>query len=260
MKNIIAAVDFSESSNNAARYAADMSAAMGVELHLCHVLDFKAICPEVPIPDYVLDEVRTSGFERLELLAAELRTRTGGKITVATDLETGPVERRVKDFSWWKKPFLVIRGATQGETTSIGYLPYPLLIIPADTIFHPVRNVVVACDAEQINNGMPVPFEFLRELHELLHAHFDILHVATKREQTATLSFREWRASLMEQFPELHFISAPTVEEGILEYLEHHPVDWLVVFAGKGGLFHWHKSLSKNIVLHCPIPVMSIQE
>ncbi|HUB61635.1 MAG TPA: universal stress protein [Puia sp.] len=260
MKNIVAAVDFSESSNNAARYAADLAAAVGAELHLVHVLDFHAIHPEVPVPDYVLDEVRNAGFNGLETLAAELKARTGQKINIATDLETGTVERRVRDFSWWKKPFLVVRGASEGETPSIGQLPYPLLIIPRDVTFRQVRNVVIACDAEDIDNGMPVPFEFLRELRDLLRAHFDVLHVATGREESATISFREWRATLMAQFPEIHFISAPTVEEGVNEYLEHHPIDWLVIFPKKGGIFHFHKSLSKNIVLHCPVPVMSIKD
>src|SRR5579863_7733548 len=98
MKNIVVAVDFTESSNNAAHYAADMAAAIGAELHLVHVLDFRAIHPEVPVPDYLLDEVRDSGLNSLESLATELRSRTGQKISVITDLETGAVERRVKDF------------------------------------------------------------------------------------------------------------------------------------------------------------------
>lgn len=255
MKNIIAAVDFSDSSNNAARYAADLAASIGAELHLVHVLDFKAIHPEVPVPDYLLDEVRDSGLTSLERLAGELRSRTGQKITVITDLETGPVERRVKDFSWWKKPFMVIRGASRGETPEIGRLPYPLLIIPPDAAFRRLHNIVIACDEEEINNGTPVPIEFLQELRELFHAHLDVLHVATKREASATLSFSEWRTTLMGQFPEMHFVSAPTVEEGINDYLDHHPVDWLVVFPKKEGLFHFHKSLSRHIVLHCPIPV-----
>lgn len=260
MRNIIATVDFSESSNNAARYAADMAAAVGAELHLVHVLDFQAIHPEVPVPDYVLDEVRNSGLNSLEDLAAGLRSRTGHKIGIITDLETGPVERRIRNFSWWKNPFMVVRGASRGETPTISRLPYPLLIIPPQVAYRQVRNIVMACDEEEINNGMPVPVEFLHELRDLFHAHFDLLHVATKREESATLSFREWRTTLSEQFPELHFVSASTVEEGVTEYLEHHTVDWLVVFPKKTGLFHFHKSLSKNIVLHCPVPVMSVNE
>lgn len=55
-------------------------------------------------------------------------------------------------------------------------------------------------------------------------------------------------------------MAAATVDEGIEEYLRYHVTDWLVVFPKKSGLFHLHKSLSKNIVLHCPLPVMSVHE
>ncbi|HLI93623.1 MAG TPA: universal stress protein [Puia sp.] len=260
MKNIIATVDFTETSNNAARYAADLAFAIGAELHLVHVLDYKSIYPEIPVPDYVLDEVRNNGFGSLDKLVAELKARTGQKISIATDLETGPVERQIREFCRWKKPFLVVRGAARGETPEIGRLPFPLLTIPAGAVFHSVRNIVIACDEEEINNGMPVPMEFLLELRNQLQAHFDVLHVASRREESATISFQQWRATLTEKFPEIHFVSAPTVDQGVKEYLDHHSVDWLVVFPKKGGLFGFRKSASAKIVLHCPVPVMSYKE
>jgi nucleotide-binding universal stress UspA family protein len=46
-----------------------------------------------------------------------------------------------------------------------------------------------------------------------------------------------------------------TVDEGINDYMDHHTVDCLVVFPKKEGLFRFHKSLSTQIVLHCPVPV-----
>lgn len=260
MKNIIVTVDFTETSNNAARYAADLASAIGAELHLVHVLDYKSIYPEVPVPDYVLDEVRNNGFGSLDNLVAELKVRTGQKISIATDLETGPVERQVREFCRWKKPFLVVRGAARGETPEIGRLPFPLLTVPAGASFHEVRNIVICCDEDEINNGMPVPMDFLLELKGLLHSHFDVLHVASHREDTATISFREWRSTLTEKFPEIHFVSARTVDEGVKEYLDHHPVDWLIVFPRKSGLFSFRKSVSAKIVLHCPVPVMSFKD
>ena len=48
MKNIIVPVDFTETSNNAARYAADLAAFIGAELHLVHVLDYKALIRKSP--------------------------------------------------------------------------------------------------------------------------------------------------------------------------------------------------------------------
>lgn len=260
MKNIIVTVDFSESSNNAARYAADMAAAIGAALYLVHVLDIPAVPREVPIPDYVLDEIRDGGFGALKDLADELRTRTQNKVNIVTDQETGSIERRVKEFCRWKHPFLVVRGSSQSGNPVIGRLPYPLLTVPVVAEYREVRHIVLACDAEDLNAGMMIPVEFLRKLGASFHARFEVLHIAGRQEQKAVLSFQEWQATVPDIFPELHFLHASNVVEGIKDYIEHHPTDWLVVFPKKGSLFHLYKNLSSNIVLHCPVPVMSVGE
>jgi hypothetical protein len=56
----------------------------------------------------------------------------------------------------------------------------------------------------------------------------------------------------------MHFIGSSGVEEGVQQYLGDHAADWLMVFPKKNGLFHSHESLSQKIILHCPVPVMSV--
>jgi universal stress protein family protein len=51
-----------------------------------------------------------------------------------------------------------------------------------------------------------------------------------------------------------------TVEEGITRYLKEQGVEWLMVFPRRHGLLEFHRSRSKPIVLHCPVPVLSICE
>lgn len=253
MRDIIAAVDFSDASYNAARYAADLAAAIGADLHLIHVLDLPPGSPRTPISPNVLDDIRNSGLTGLKSLADELAARTGKKVSVATDQETGPLEKRLREFCRWKNPFLVVRGAPRGDSPSIQRLSYPLLTVPAFAHFHQLRHIVLACDQADIEKGMPLPVTYLRELRVLFNAHFDILHVDTRQRYAAT-------DGPGQKYPELHFINASTVEEGINDYVVHHPSDWLVVFPKRGGLFHLHKSLSGNVVLHCPVPVVSFGE
>lgn len=260
MPSIIVPVDFTDSSDNAARYAADMAAAIGAELHLVHVLQVPPIPREVPIPDYALDELRDNGFNSLKTLAEELTQRTGGKVSIATDLETGLPKTRVKDFCEWKKPFLVVVAPSHTGQPLIEQSPFPMLTIPASIQYHPVHSILLACDQEDINLGMPIPVAYLRQLRDLFKAHFDILHVATKGEEAAILAISEWEEALQQPYPELHFVKADNVDEGIRDYLRHHTADWLVVFPKKSGFFHLHKSLSQNIILHCPVPVMSVHE
>ncbi len=69
--------------------------------------------------------------------------------------------------------------------------------LPQTAKFHAVRKIVVACDKEDIDSGMPATLPFLKELSELLGARLEVLHVRTDGEE-----------------------SAAKVEEGISDYLE----------------------------------------
>ncbi|MDR3714244.1 MAG: universal stress protein [Puia sp.] len=260
MKSIVVPVDFTEGSGNAARYAADMAASINAELHLVHVLEIPAGSGVTPLPDSVLDELRDRGLNSLRLLADELSKRTNGKVSVATDQETGQPESRFEDFCQWKKPLLVVRGPSHTGRFPANQLPFPLLVVPALTRYHPVHRILLTFDREDVNPGMHVPVKYLQLLGDLFQARFDILHVATREEKISTLVFDDWKKGLDQQVSGLHIIQADSVDQGIRDYLCFHAADWLVVFPKKNGLFHLHSSLSQKIVLHCPVPVMNLHK
>ncbi|HTI90185.1 MAG TPA: universal stress protein [Puia sp.] len=256
MRSIIALVDFTENSTNAARYAADMAAFIDAELHLVHVLDLPDIPITVPIPDYVIDEMRNSCFNSLENLSLELKRQTGGKVQVGSDLETGNLFSNVKNFCLWKKPFIVVMGAS--SKTDLWNLPFPLLIIPAKVRFHPIQKIVLACDKEEINTGIPIPLDFLKELQDLFSARFDVLTVSVKDQRAPAKLFDSWQESLIKNSLEVHFVSATSVEEGVHAYLDDHTADWLMLFPKRSGFFRPQKSIAKEIVLNCPLPAMAV--
>jgi nucleotide-binding universal stress UspA family protein len=240
MKSIVVPVNFSVGCSNAARYAADLALAIQGELHLIHVLQMPFTYAEMPMPDTVFDDLRESAINKLDNLAVELIRRTAGKVKVDTLLETGGVEYRIEKFCRKQEPFMVVMGAEgpllgrmMGGThtvTALHSLPYPLLVIPETAGFHQIKKIVLACDLEDIGSGIGVAPSFLRELRDL----FD--------------------------YPELHFVHSAKISEGIVQYLEHHPADWLMVFPKKHSVPVLHSSQAKKIVLHSPVPVMSIHE
>ena len=72
MKTIIAPVNFTDSSDNAARYAADMALAMETELHLVHFVEIPVSTGEFPMNPYILEQLQKSGTEGLKQLCDEL--------------------------------------------------------------------------------------------------------------------------------------------------------------------------------------------
>ena len=266
-------VNFSKNSNNAARYAADLARAVGAELNLVHVFQAPMVISEVPMPEYALEVLRDTKLSLLETLAADLLKRADLKIKVSIDLEIGPIEKRVESFCRNRKTFMVVMGASshslqntlQGSSTirALRHLPYPLLVIPENVVFQPVKNIVVACDREDIDYGVPTFLSTLREMARLLDARLELVHVLTSGKEIAAETLEEyniWKQTAKTLAPELHFIHESRVEEGITEYLKSHETDWVMIFPKRHSLLEFHKSHSRQIVMTCPLPVMSIQE
>jgi nucleotide-binding universal stress UspA family protein len=273
MRTIVVPVNFSKNSNNAAHYAADLARVMGAKLNLVHVFQAPMVISEVPTPEYVLEEMRDTNFRLLENLAADLLKRTDLKIKVSINLEIGTIEKKIESFCLNKKTFMVVMGASShrlqntlnGSTTIrvLRHMPYPLLVIPENAVFQAVKNIVVACDREDIDFGIPTFLSTLRETAQLLGARLELVHVLTTAKEIAAETLGEynsWKETAKTMAPELHFIRQSRVEEGIIEYLKNHEADWLMVFPKKHSLLEFHNSHSRQIVLTCPLPVMSIQE
>ena len=258
MRSIVVPVNFAPNAANAARYAADIALAIGADVHLIYVFQIPASVSEVPLPESAFDTMRDSGFELLNNLQTELAKRTAGKVRVTTDLEIGGTEAKIESYCKQKKPFLVIMGAS-----GLRHLPYPVLVIPVDATFHSIKKIVVACDREDIDSGMPDNMAFLKELSELLKARLIVLHVLTNGEESAaeaTEEYNVWKNDIAAFNPEIHFVRRPRVEDGINDYLADHEADWLMVFPKSHSVLEFHKSRAKQIVKACAVPIMSLHE
>lgn len=273
MRSIVVPVNFAPNAANAARYAADIALAIGADLHLIYVMQLPASVSEVPLPESVFDTLRDSGYELLNDLRAELTKRTGGKVGITTDLEIGGTQGKIESYCKQIKPFFVVMGASgdtlenviNGSTTvrAIRHLPYPVLVIPAKATFEAIHKIVVACDKEDIDSGLPDNIVFLKELSGLLKAQLVVVHVLTNGEESAAEAIEEynvWKNDVNAFNPEIDFVRRTRVDEGINEYLASHAADWLMVFPKSHSVLEFHKSRAKQIVQSCTVPVMSLHE
>jgi nucleotide-binding universal stress UspA family protein len=257
MRSIIVPVDFTASAGNAAHYAADLALAMQADIHLLHVFEVPVIPAEAPV-GCVFDEMEKNARDLLDSLSADLRYRTKKQVTVTTVLETGSPVLRTREFCKRIKPILVVMG-----TPGIRDLPCPVLVVPPEATFGAIRKIAIACDLTEIQRGMPVSLTFLKDLKDTFACHFEVINVTTEkssRAENADFELYEWKESMQGIVPELHFIKASTIDEGILSYLVDHDVDWLMVFPKHHGLLEFHHSQSKKILSHCRVPVISVHE
>jgi nucleotide-binding universal stress UspA family protein len=271
MKSLLVPVNFKPNATNAAHYAADMALALEADIHLLYVLQMPAGTTSIPLP-YVMDELRRNGEWLLQELLEDIRRRTGGQVDVVTHIEVGSVEAKIEAYCAGIRPFLVVMGAPEpppdnffsgsDTITAVRHLPWPLLVVPGKQQFHAIRTITLACLARDIKEGLPVPFGFVHELKELFAARFEVVHFITGRpgDEKDIRELYYWKQVQGELIPELHFVQTESLEEGLVQYLAGHQTDWLMIFPKKHSLLELHKSRSKMIVTHCPVPVLSIYE
>jgi nucleotide-binding universal stress UspA family protein len=273
MQPIVVPVNYAPNSANAARYAADMALAIKTCINLIYVLQPPVTATEMPLPEAAFDKMQDNGFQLLKQLSEDLLRRTGGKISIVTDLEIGRVEDKVREFCDRKSPLMVVMGASghalenllEGSHTlrTLRHLPYPLLVIPENARFHPIQKIIVACDRDDIDSGMPASLPFLKDLGKLFDARFEVVHVITDDEDCAgeaILDYNEWKGRLKGFDPELRFVRTKEVNNGIGEYLHDHKGDWLMVFPKRHGMLEFHKSQAKQLAISAAVPVLSLHE
>ena len=271
MRSIVVPVNFSANSCNAARYAADMALAIDGGLHLIYIYQMPLTTAEFPIPDITIEEMQREGLTLLKNLKDELLQRTRNLVSVTTEMTSGNVEHNLEDFCSRQKPFVVVMGASghslanaiAGSSTvkAMRRLPWPLLVIPENAAYHAIKKVVLACDLDDIGDGIPSSLPFLHELTTLFRAQFEVINVATSAESNegeAIFLFDSWKDRLREIYPELRFIHSNDIAASINEYLGEHNADWLMVFPKKHRLLDFHASQAKKLIRDCPVPVMSL--
>jgi nucleotide-binding universal stress UspA family protein len=269
MRSIVVPVNFTPNAANAARYATDIALALGMDVHLVNVLEMTAASYK-GLSAGIYEELLNSCLELLQKLSAELTCRSSGRVQIATDLETGEIQHRLSEFCRPIQPFAVVCGSSERSldnmlkgsrtTNKIRKLPYPLLVVPGHTAFHTIRNVLIACDDEDIHTGIVNARPMLETLSNAFSPRFAAIHVLVDRKTSAeklTTEFQSWKHILGPSDPVITFIRRPDVARGISEYLESHTADLLLVIPKKHGWLEGRKSRSPEIISKL-VPILSL--
>ena len=271
MSSIVVPVNFTANAANAARYATDMALATGMDIHLVNVLELPK-GPKKELPAGIHEELLNSCHELLQKLAEELIDRSTGEVHIATDVETGEIRQRLTNFCKSVQPFAIVCGSPErsldnvlkGSSTinKLRGLLYPLLIVPERSSFRHIRNILIACDQEDVHNGIINARPLLQTLNQAFTPNYIALHVLVDGQASVEkirTEFESWKESLGMSAAAISFVRQPDVAKGISEYLRSHTVDLLLVLPKKHNWLEGHKSRSKEIIEDCgAVPIMSV--
>lgn len=267
MKTIIAPTDFSAISLNAVNYAADMAVDINASLLLLHVAELIShTIPELPVSDVTYFQV--SREAELAELKENLLRRTHNAIEVNTRHLVGNITHEVKEACEELHPFAVVMGTHLPRTLerflfgsvtlhAVTHLPYPVIVVPENATYKPFRNIALATDLKGIYH---IPVEQVESLAKLYNAKLHVVHVALQNEPHAE-SYAEktlLQHRLKRCDAHFHFVVDTCIEKGIEKFALQNNIDLLLLLPKKHNPFH--KSQSKQVIFHLPVPAMAIHE
>jgi nucleotide-binding universal stress UspA family protein len=267
MKTIIASTDFSESSLNAVNYAADMAVDIKARLLLLHIVELPAATvAEFPITDITYQDV--SRESELKQLKSELDERVKNGVTIETLQVLGNVNYQLKQTCNAVHPFAVVMSTHApggidrflfGSKTlfTAKHIEYPVINVPPNTVYHPIKKIGLATDFKDIYH---LPVEEMKTVARAFNATLEIAFVGKSEAELVTVETEKTLLMnrLREFKPAFSFISSEAIDTGIELFAEQNKIDLVLVVPRKHGLFH--KSLSKQVIFHLPVPAMTIHE
>jgi nucleotide-binding universal stress UspA family protein len=270
MQTFLVPVDFSPASDNALAYAAQLAQQTGARLLLLHAYMLPTPVSEVPYVMVTADELQKEN-EILITQAAEKLVKDY-PVDLNWTVRLGIASDEVKAITRDQQIDLVIMGMKGaggiekiiGSTTTnvIHKISKPVLIVPHDTSFRPLKHIVYASDFSYPANAEL--FTPLLRLASQFDAHINILHIQSGHApDTEEVEGKRIVESLFHQQPH-SFVTRQdsSVKHGINEFLGNNPGDLLVMVAHKHTFFErlFSKGHTTAMAYQTHIPMLVLPE
>lgn len=277
MKRILFPTDFSETAGTAFRYALRLAGVLNAELIILHVYDLP-IVDTPPLPDStqeIFDIVEMNQFESFREQLPELHKvaeqANMGHISMRNILLYGDLVYNINKVCKDEDVSIVVMGTKgasglketfMGSTTAsvISGTSVPVLAVPAGAAYTRISNIAFTTqyhdkDSEAMHSTL--------QIADALGAGIKCLHIEKEEGHTETEErINEWKMYFKGRNVSFYNIAGNDVEQSLLEFLEHHKIDMLVMRAHKRGFFEglFHKSLTKKMAYHSSVPLLIYHE
>lgn len=272
MKTIIVPTDFSAASKNAAFYAVDFAKAIHADLILLHSVSIPIAIAEVQTTSETIDLLEEDAEESIKQLKDALTEHSAGAVNIATTVTIGGLLNDINNAANINETIAIVMGVNGSGGTerlilgsnsmaAMRDLEYPVLIVPCDAKFTKIKKVGVAWDLKNIAEIMPA--KDIKRLLDAVNGELHFIYVSTSFDPHKPKTFPS-AGSLQATFsaydPKFHFASGHTIEEAIADSAVQNQIDLLITIPINHGFIGsmFHRSVSKEIALHLPIPIMAL--
>ncbi|RTL59918.1 MAG: universal stress protein [Sphingobacteriales bacterium] len=259
MKNVIIPVDFSETSLNAARYAAEMLKNRSTTNIILYSLFEK-------------EEEAETTESYLESLKNELLEK--GVVNVETEKEMGDnLIDKLDRLAFQKTATLIVMGITGRSPIAQALIGSntlkmaeknvcPVLIIPPYAKYNGVKNIAFACDFKDVD---ATPVLFIKTILDLFKAKLHVINVDSEHYISINEEYEKAQNRMKELLngynPEFYFMRWNSFHEAINQFAADYNID-IILMVPK-----YHSVLSrvlgtntKELVYHSTVPVLAVHQ
>jgi nucleotide-binding universal stress UspA family protein len=272
MENILAAIDFSSSSKNALHYAANLANYFNARLTLFHAYHIPVLNTEAGYIPPLTDTKQVAETE-IKKWTEDLHNEFPG-IDVDHVLEMGFAADLIEEVAIDKNADIIVMGISNQNsflkehlvgsvsTTVAQSSSVPVLIVPETAKYSRIKKISYACDFDKNLESTGVLMK-VKYFCSLFDASLQILNVMKPEEEISvekaeTDSYVEEK--LYSTIHDTFFIYHEKVDEGVMEFVEHHDTDILITSPKNHNFLHdlFVESKTKKLVFHSHIPVLTI--
>jgi nucleotide-binding universal stress UspA family protein len=246
MKKILVPIDLSPSSYNVCDYAALLAKTLGATIHLMH-----AYVEEVPVAEgpvtwaAPLQELRKQAEKSINKEIKSLEKKYA--IEVEGEIRQGFKSDSISEVAKEIGADLIVMGVAHEKHNKllggtflkvIRKSETPVLIVPEHISFKPIKNIVLTVDFTEMISSKS--FDPLFAIVKKLGASLRVIHVEKKGADLNASEVPE-KIQLEQTLSRISFvyhkIDNNDVEQGIMNFIEKYPTDWLVMVAHHHNFF-----------------------
>ncbi len=274
MKNIIAAVDFSKVSVNAARYAVQLAEFYKANVWIYHAYQLPVTISDIGYPFVSAAELQNLADFQMQELVKELSEIPGQPVTINSRVELTNLMDGLHGFYDEVKTDILVMGITgksalqrllAGSNTihAIQHLHYPVLIVPAGAKFSTHRKIGLAVDYEK--PVAPGTINLINSITNDFHASLYVINVDwNNRHNTDACKKQEEILHQQLDNNNVHFRSLQNehVATAIHDFVKEETIELLIALPRKHNLVEklFSAAHTPELLYHTDIPVLCIPE
>lgn len=270
MMKILVPTDFSEAAHNALEYASTLASKINAEIILLNTFELPSSSVMIDLVDVLKKDSKT-GLDKEQLKI----TSKHPKLIVNTISFSGDVVSGVKFYSKRNKVDYIIMGTTGadglketfvGSNTSalIQEVNIPLIAIPLNASLGTKLKIAISTDLKNLKSN--TVFDDVKDLASHFDSEFHLINVSEDLSKVDPVDFVEHAADIEDVFSgykySFKFLENTDYETEILSYIKESNINLLVVVSRKRNFFErlFHKSISKKLTMHSPVPIVILNE